>query len=94
MVKETQMNKDAYDGYAFGDDDAIHEVGIGLFEDTNTLTFTKDEWEAFKKFGDTLFESGDDGWVYQELDDEDIALIKERCKEEGRRVTIDELMEM
>ena len=88
------MNKDAYDGYAFGDDDTIHEVGIGLFEDTNTLVFTKDEWEAFKKFGDTLFESGDDGWVYQELDDEDIALIKERCKEGGRIVTIDELMEM
>ncbi len=88
------MNKDAYDGYAFGDDDTIHEVGIRLFEDTNTLTFTKDEWEAFKEFGDKLFQDGDDGWVYQELDDEDIALIKERCKEEGRRVTIDELMEM
>ena len=88
------MNKDAYDGYASGDDDAIYEVGIGLFEDTNTLIFTKDEWEAFKKFGDILFQNGDDGWVHQELDDEDIALIKERVKEKGRVITLDELMEL
>jgi hypothetical protein len=92
MTKERKMNKDAYDGYASGDDDTIHEIGIGFFEDTNTLVFTKNEWEAFKKFGDTLFESGDDGWVHQELDDEDIALIKERLKERGRTVTLEELI--
>ena len=88
------MNKDAYDGYAFGDDDTIHEVGIGLFEDTNTLIFTKNEWEAFKEFGDKLFEDGDDGWVHQELDDEDIALIKERLKEPGIPITLEELRDL
>jgi hypothetical protein len=37
---------------------------------------------------------GDDGWVHQELDDEDIALIKERRKERSRTVTLEELMDM
>ena len=94
MVKETQMNKDAYDGCSSGKDGVYYELTIGLFEDTNTLIFTKDEWEAFKEFGDELFEGGDDGWVHEELDDEDIALIKERAKQKGIVKTLDELMEL
>jgi len=83
MVKETQMNKDAYDGCSCGKDGVNYELTIGLFEDTNALTFTKDEWEAFKEFGDELFE-----------DSEGITLIKERLKETGRPITLEELMDL
>ena len=34
----------------------------------------------------------EDGWVYEELDDEDIALIKERQKKPGIPITLEELM--
>ena len=34
----------------------------------------------------------EDGWVYEELDDADIALIKERLKGPSIRITLEELM--
>ena len=45
----TEMSANNYDGCSDSD-----ELTIGLFKDANTLTFTKEEWEAFKAFGDEL----------------------------------------
>jgi hypothetical protein len=62
MVKETKMNKDAYDGCS---ENSIGraELTIGLFKATDILTFTKEEWEAFKEFGDELFQVIDSSFV-------------------------------
>ena len=49
MTTTTEMNANSYDGCATND-----ELTIGFFKATDTLTFTKEEWEAFKAFGDEL----------------------------------------
>lgn len=46
----TEMNANNYDGCA-----TSNELTIGLFKAADTLIFTREEWEAFKTFGDELF---------------------------------------
>lgn len=49
----TEMNANNYDGCARSDRD---ELTIGFYKKTDTLTFTREEWEAFKAFGDELID--------------------------------------
>ena len=51
-MNETKMNTDAYDGCSDGET----KLTIGFFKKTDTLSFTKEEWEAFKYFGDSLLD--------------------------------------
>ncbi len=53
MTTTTNMTSNNYDGCA-GNSTGSDELTIGLFKKADTLTFTKEEWEAFKAFGDEL----------------------------------------
>ena len=56
MTTDTKMTTTAYDGCACNSTGS-NELTIGLFKEADTLTFTKEEWKAFKAFGDELIES-------------------------------------
>ena len=56
MTTDTKMATTAYDTCAtnvWG----TTEVTVGLFKEADTLTFTKEEWEAFKATVEDAFET-------------------------------------
>lgn len=56
MTTDTKMTTTAYDTCAtnmWG----IEEVTVGLMRESDTLTFTKEEWEAFKANVEDAFDT-------------------------------------
>ncbi len=56
MIRDTSMTSSAYDGCGSGDlATGTTEVTVGLFRETDTMTFTRDQWEEFRSMVDQLF---------------------------------------